>query len=309
MARELWIADRRIADDAPPFVIAEIGNNHCGDVKLAQQMIRVAATCGADAVKLQVRNNRALYSQALLDAPYANENSFGPTYGAHRMALELSEDDLRRTAVTATAAQVIWFGTAFDEASADRLMVLGAPVIKLASGALTDAALQIHTAKLGVPIIQSTGGASDAQIDAAVQRLSAHTTRFALLHCTAEYPAKPEHANLRCIPVLRRRYPDTVIGFSSHFTGLSFSLAAYAFGASIFEHHFTLDRAMKGTDHAFSLEPKGLSTLCDDLQKLYMGLGDGVKRMLDVERGPIAKMRRRQTANGWQITGDIDALD
>lgn len=303
--RELTIAGRRIADDTDPYVIAEIGNNHQGDVTIATQMVVKAKACGASAVKFQCRDNQTLYSDALLAKPYDSEHSFGSTYGAHRAALELSPANLATVRQFAEFRQgITWFATAFDEPSADRLMGMGVPAIKLASGALTDAALQEHVRGFGIPVILSTGGGTAQEIDAAVLRFYGHAP-LALLHCTAQYPAQPEHANLRCIATLRKRYPETVIGFSSHFTGLSFSLAAYALGASIFEHHFTLDRAMKGTDHAFSLEPKGLETLVDDLRKLHAGLGDGVKRFLECERAPISKMRRVFTERGWQITGAL----
>lgn len=307
MARSFTLAGRPITDDSPCFVIAEIGNNHQGDPALAQSMVRIAADCGADAVKFQCRDNDTLYSQALLDKPYESEHSFGATYGAHRRALELSPDDLRRCLIEAEARHVIGFATAFDEASADVLMALQVPAIKLASGALTDTALQEYVASCDVPLLLSTGGGDEWDIDRAVETISAHHTNFALLHCVAAYPQLPKDANLRCIPVLRARYPETIIGFSSHLPGIAFSLVAYAFGAQIVEHHFTLDRSLKGGDHAFSLEPKGLATLVDDLRKLHGGLGDGVKRFLECERGPISKMRRRQTADGLQITGALDA--
>jgi sialic acid synthase len=300
--RELIIAGRRIADDTEPYVIAEIGNNHQGDVSIALQMMAKAEACGASAVKFQRRENATLYSQTLLDKPYDSEHSFGPTYGAHRAALELSALEL---AACRRATSLDWFATAFDEPSADLLMSLGVPAIKLASGALTDRVLQKHVASLGIPIILSTGGGTEHDIDRAVTTLSAYHNQFALLHCVASYPQRPEDANLRYIPVLRKRYPDTVIGFSSHLPGIAFSLVAYALGASILEHHFTLDRSMKGGDHAFSLEPKGLETLVDDLRKLHAGLGDGVKRFLECERGPISKMRRVLTEQGWQITGAL----
>lgn len=268
-------------------------------------MIASAALCGADACKFQARDNATLYSQALLAKPYDSEHSFGNTYGEHRAALELSTEDLGRCFTEAAAHHVTAFATAFDELSAERLMALNVPAIKLASGALTDTALQQHCAGFGIPIILSTGGGTEADIDKAVQTITAVHPRLALLHCTAAYPQRPEDANLRYIPVLRNRYPELVIGFSSHLPGIAFSLVAYALGALILEHHVTLDRSMKGGDHAFSLEPRGLATLCDDLRKLYAGLGDGVKRFLECERAPISKMRRVLTDHGMQITGEL----
>lgn len=305
MARELTIAGRRIADDEKPYVIAEIGGNHQGDCSMAVKMVWKAATSGASAVKFQKRANATLYSHALLEKPYDSEHSFGATYGEHRAALELSRDDLAVTQAHAQRVNVHWFATAFDEPSADLLMGLNVPAIKLASGALTDHVLQKHVASFGIPIVLSTGGGTEQDIDRAVVTLSSYHSQFALLHCVAAYPQRPEDANLRYIPKLRERYPETVIGFSSHLPGIAFSLVAYAFGASMLEHHFTLDRSMKGGDHAFSLEPKGLETLVDDLRKLHTGLGDGVKRFLECERGPISKMRRQLTEHGWQITGAL----
>jgi N-acetylneuraminate synthase/sialic acid synthase len=115
----------------------------------------------------------------------------------------------------------------------------------------------------------------------------------------------PAEANLRMIWTLRRRYPDTVIGFSSHAPGIALSLIAYAFGARIIEHHVTLNRASRGTDHGFSLEPKALQTLVEDLEKVRVALGDGRKRFYPSERMPLAKMRRHQTAEGWKIDGTL----
>lgn len=307
--RELIIGDRRIADDEPVYVIAELGNNHSGSLHTANAMIREAAKAGASACKLQVRHNPTLYSPELLNKSYENENSFGKTYGEHRAFLELNLNALRLTQIQAEESRIQWFATAFDERSADRLFALHVPAIKLASGALTDAALQEHVASFNIPIILSTGGGTDADIDRAVQRITRRTSRLALLHCTAAYPLEAKDANLRCILTLRERYPDLVIGYSSHSPGIVLSLIAVAFGASILEQHFTLNRASKGTDHAFSLEPKGLATLVDDARKVQQSLGDGVKRWLDIEKGPISKMRRVQTERGYQITGELQYAD
>ena len=299
--RSLTIAGRVIDDDAPAYVIAELGNNHGGDVRVASQMIRIAAAAGADACKLQKRDNERLYTTALRDAPYANEHSYGPTYGAHRAALELGGDAYRALQIEAARQPVTLFATAFDEASAAFIAEIGMPAIKIHSGGLTDARLLKFVATYQRPVIVSTGGGTLDDIDRAHDLLG--DCPHAFLHCTASYPLLPEQANLRVISTLRARYPDTVIGFSSHAPGIALSLVAYAFGARILEHHVTLNRAGKGTDHGFSLEPKGLSTLVDDLAKARAAMGDGVKRFLEVERAPIAKMRRRETEEGWKIGG------
>lgn len=306
MSRALTIGGRLINDDAPCYVIAELGGNHGGSIGTALDLIREAAHAGASAVKFQKRDNETLYSRALLDAPYANENSYGKTYHEHRNALELDRAAFEACAIEARDRDIECFSTAFDEASVDFLLQLGAPAFKIHSGGLTDIPLLRYVAACGVPVILSTGGGTFEDIDHAVSILG--NCPHAILHCTASYPLKPEEANLRVIGTLRQRYPDTVIGFSSHSPGIALSLVAYAFGARIIEHHFTLNRASKGTDHAFSLEPKGLSTLVDDLRKIRRALGDGIKHYYPSELGPIAKMRRRYTVHGMRITGITDAI-
>jgi sialic acid synthase len=302
--RELTIAGRRIADDEPCYVIAEIGNNHSGNLTTALEMVMAAADAGAHAVKFQRRHNPTLYSRELLDKPYDNPNSFGLTYGAHRAAVELPLTAYASCYHTAENRGLACFATAFDEISADELeAVIDPPAYKLASGALMDHALIRHVCSLGKPVILSTGGGSFREIDAAVATALRHTSRLALLHCTASYPCDFAELNLRCISTLRERYPEVVIGWSGHDSGIAMSVAAYTLGARILEKHFTLNRALKGTDHAFSLEPAGLKKLCRDLSRAHTALGDGIKRLYPSEVGPLSKMRRVPTQYGLQITG------
>lgn len=299
--RELILDGRTINDASPCYVIAELGGNHGGSVDTARQLIKAAADAGADAVKLQKRDNETLYSQALLDAPYDNENSYGPTYGAHRAVLEFTAANYAACRESAHKHQVTWFATAFDEASVDFLLLAGSPAIKIASGGLTDHALLRYAASCGRPILLSTGGGTLGDIHRAVDSLG--DCPHAILHCTAAYPLNPREANLRCIEKLRHDFPHTVIGFSSHSPGITLPLVAYAVGARIIEAHFTLNRASKGTDQAFSLEPKGLETLVENLESTRQAMGDGVKVFYDSERKPIAKMRRVRTQDGWRIVG------
>lgn len=308
--RELFIGSRRIADSEPCYVIAELGHNHGGNTETATALIKAAARAGAHAVKLQKRENATLYSRELLEQPYDNENSFGATYGLHRSALELGLGSYVSCRAVAKGFNVAFFATAFDEPSADFLMRVGVPAIKIASGGLTDAPLLQHVAGLGVPIILSTGGGTWDDVDRAVNLLSAGRSPFALLHCTAAYPVlNYAELNLLAIVEMRARYPDTVVGWSGHDSGIAMSLVAYAYGARILEKHFTLNRALKGTDHAFSLEPAGLRKLCRDLERAHAANGDGVKRLYDSERKPLSKMRRVVTADGYKVTGEVHADD
>jgi sialic acid synthase len=303
--RELIINGRKINDDEKCYVIAELGSNHQGSVQTALDMVDAAALAGASACKLQKRDNATLYSQAMLERPYTGEQSFGATYGEHRDALELDWSAFQACRRLADRRKVALFATAFDEPSADMLEKVPVPAYKIASGGLTDIDLLEHVAGKGKPIILSTGGGTMADINRAVAAILPINQQLAILHCTASYPAVFEEQNLRVIGTLRRRYPELVIGWSCHVHNISTAMAAYALGARIIEVHFTLNRAMKGTDHAFSLEPASLRKMVKDLNSLRLALGDGVKRWYDSEKGPISKMRRVETPRGLKITGAL----
>jgi len=304
--REFTIGTHRIADDTPAYVLAALGHNHQGNFDTAKRLIHVAAASGADGVKLQKRDVDQLYSQAMLDAPYDHENSFGATYGEHRRALEFGMKEYLGCRTVALGAHVDFLATAFDERSADFLMEVGVTAVKIASSGCTDLPLLRHVRNLGVPIILSTGGTCIDEIDEAVSVLDGGSQPFALLHCTAAYPVTCDaELNLRAIQTMRERYPSIVIGWSGHDPGVAMSLIAYAYGARILEKHVTLNRAMKGTDHAFSLEPNGLRVLCEDLKRAHVATGDGIKRLYDSERKPLAKMHRSITSLGLKITGEL----
>lgn len=295
--RELTIAGRRIADDEPCFVIAEVGHNHGGKIETAKQLIQAAAGCGASAVKFQKRDNANLYTAQLLEQPYDHEHSYGATYGSHREALEFGWQEYVSSRAIAKACGMPLFATAFDERSADFLMELDVPAFKIASGDLTNTPLLKHVAGMGKPIILSTGGGTLDDIDRAVVAITAKTRELAVLHCTAAYPVRDfAELNLSVIPVLCGLYPDLVIGWSGHDSGIAMSVMAYTLGARIIEKHFTLNRAMKGTDHAFSLEPAGLRSLVRDLSRARLGMGDGQKRRYESENGPLRKMAKSLVA-------------
>lgn len=301
--REFVMWQHVARDDGPCLVIAEAGNNHQGQPDLAHRLIDMAADCGAHGVKFQRRTNATLYSQALLDQPYDNEVSFGPTYGAHRAALELPLAVYPALIAHAHDRALACLCTAFDEQAADDLVKVGIDAIKIASGGATDIPLLDHVGGLGVPVIISTGGCSEDEIGLASEIIPS----AAILHCTASYPCAWDELNLSYLTRLRALFPRTVIGWSSHDNGIAMAVMAYTIGARIVEKHVTLNRAMKGTDHAFSLEPPGLSKLCRDLQRAYVALGDGEKHYYASEKKPIAKMRRRLQPDGtMRITGEVD---
>ena len=307
--RRLVIDGVEITDDAPCYVIAEIGHNHQGDVEQAKRLIDAAKECGVNAVKLQKRSNRALYTREFYEQPYDNELSFGRTYGEHREALELGVDEYRELLAHARAVGMTLFATAFDFESADELAELGVPAFKFASGDLKNTPLQRHVAAFGKPLLLSTGGATLADIERAVGTILPLNDQLCVLQCTAAYPASVEDLNLNVITTLRERFPDLLIGLSDHQNGIAMAVVAYMLGARVIEKHFTLDHALKGRDHAFSLMPEGMRRLVRDLHRVPAALGDGTKRLLPVEADPLEKMGKKLVAARELELGHVLSAD
>jgi sialic acid synthase len=303
--RELVVDGRVIRRDGPAYVIAEVGHNHQGDVEKAKALIRSARECGADAVKLQKRDNRSMYTRDLYDAPYDNEHSFGRTYGEHREALELSAAEWLELREFSREEGVTLFGTVFDEPSADFLAELGMPAFKIASGDLTNSPLLRHVARIGRPIFLSTGGGTLEDVERAVDTILPLNAQLCVMQCTASYPCEVEELNLGVIETYRARYPDLVIGFSDHQSGIAMSLVGYMLGARVIEKHFTLNHAWKGSDHAFSLMPEGMRRLVRDLRRVPEAVGDGVKRPLASEERPLEKMGKKLVAARELAAGHV----
>jgi N-acetylneuraminate synthase/sialic acid synthase len=296
MVRKLQIEQLTITDESDCFVIAEIGNNHQGDLQKAMEMFKAAKECGVDAVKLQKRDNRSLLTKTAYDKPYDNENSFGATYGEHREALEFGRGEYVELQRYAKELGLIMFATAFDLNSADFLAELNMPLYKIASGDLKNTPLLKHVAKIGKPMIISTGGGMMEDVQRAFDVIMPINKQLAILQCTASYPAEPQDLNLRVISTYRERFPDVVIGLSDHENGIAMAVAAYVLGSRMVEQHFTLNHTWKGTDHAFSLEPIGMRKLVRDLRRVKVAMGDGVKRVYPSELTPIQKMGKKLVA-------------
>ena len=292
-ARSLTIDGVEIHDGSDCYIVAEIGHNHQGELEKAKQLVDAAKECGVNAVKLQKRSNRALYTREFYDQPYDNELSFGRTYGQHREALELDADEYRELQRHAREVGVMLFAAAFDFESADLLAELDVPAFKFASGDLRNTPLQRHVAAFGKPMFLSTGGGTLEDIDRAVDAILARNEQLCVLHCTAAYPADVEDLNLSVITALRERYPELVIGLSDHHNGIAMAPVAFMLGARVFEKHFTLNHAWKGTDHAYSLMPDGMRRFVRDLHRVPVALGDGVKRRLPSEERPLEKMGKK----------------
>lgn len=288
--RQIQIGKSLITDDSDAYIIAEIGHNHQGSLDKARDLFHAAKMAGVHAVKLQKRDNKALFTKAAYDKPYENENSYGVTYGEHREFLEFGKKEYAELGGLARELGLDFFSTAFDFPSADFLAELNPPAFKIASGDLKTIPLLKYIAKFGKPMILSTGGGDLADIRRAVDAILPINQKLSILHCTATYPTEPEDMHLRVITTLRAEFPNIVIGLSDHYNGIVMAPVAYVLGARIFEKHFTLNHTWKGTDHAFSLEPVGMHKMVRDLQRTRIGLGNSTKVMLAKEAGAITKM-------------------
>jgi sialic acid synthase len=305
MARELLIDGTRIADDTDCWVIAEIGHNHQGSVEKCKALFDAAHEAGASAVKLQKRENRSLYTREMFDRPYDHENSFGPTYGAHREALEFGWEEYQELQQYAKELGITFFATAFDIPSVDFLAELDVPALKIASGDLKSLYLLEYAAQLKKPMIVSTGVATLDDVQRAYDTIMSINPQLCLLQCTAAYPPEFDQLDLRVIETFRERFPDVVVGFSSHDNGIAMATVAYTLGARVVEKHFTLNRAMKGTDHAFSLEPVGLRKLVRDLRRARVAMGTGEKRVHLSEVPAGVKMGKKMVARHDLIAGQV----
>jgi N-acetylneuraminate synthase/sialic acid synthase len=294
--RTLTIDGFEISDSSECYVIAEIGHNHGGSIDTCKEMFDEAKGCGAHAVKLQKRDNRSLYTRDFFNKPYENENSYGATYGEHREALEFGKADYQELIAHAEEIGITFFSTAFDIPSADFLAGLDMPAYKIASADLINTPLLRHVAQIGKPIVLSTGGATLDDVRRAHDTVAEINADVAVLQCTAGYPAAWDELDLRVIETYRELFPETVIGLSSHDNGITMPVVSFMLGGRIVEKHFTLNRAQKGTDHRFSLEPQGLRKMVRDLTRTKKALGDGTKTMYPSEVEPVKKMAKKLVA-------------
>ena len=282
--------NREIGENQYPFIIAEIGNNHNGSIDTAIKLIKAAKESGADAVKFQVKNIEKSFSKELLDSPYINENSFGKTYREHKMALEFSEEQLKQLYDYAAKLDIVCFSTPFDIDSVEILERIGNPIYKISSFHVTDLKLIEYVCQTKKPIIISTGMSTIEEIDKAVELIKKFTKDFIIMHCVSCYPTEDKDVNLNIIPTLKNRY-NCPIGYSGHERGIAITASTVLLGCCAIERHFTLDRTMKGPDHASSVEPIGLNDIVTRSKKFFNAMGTSKKDVLDCELKNRKKFR------------------
>ncbi|MDZ4390664.1 MAG: N-acetylneuraminate synthase [Gemmatimonadales bacterium] len=319
----------------PVFIIAEAGVNHNGSLDLARRLVDAAAEASADAVKFQTFRANKLVTPRAAKAAYqiANTGTEGSQMEMLRR-LELSEADHEVLIGHCRDRNIRFMSTAFDIDSLGYLATLDMPAVKIPSGDITYGPMLLAAARLGKPLIVSTGMATLADIEDALSviafaltregqptgRADLEASRFTdegqaalqkavtLLHCVTQYPAPPASVNLRAMDTMAAAF-GLPVGYSDHTLGTSVTIAAVARGATVIEKHFTLDRDMDGPDHAASLEPRELNFMVDAIRVVESALGSPLKGP-SPEELPNRMIARRSVVAARAVTlGESISLD
>ena len=290
--KKIRIGDRLIGEGEPTFIVAEIGVNHNGSVKMAKKLIDAAKEVGADAAKFQAFKTDRIVTKYAEKAAYQKETT-DPKKSQYNMLkrLELSDAEIKELYGYSRKRNIMFLSSAFDEESVDLLDRLNVPAFKVASGEVTDLPLLRHMARKKRPVILSTGLSTLEEIAEALEIFKAEDIEdIVLLHCITSYPAKAEEANLRVMDVLKKfGFP---VGFSDHTLGIAVPLAAVAMGAVLIEKHFTLDRKLPGPDHRSSLEPNEFEQMVEGIRNVELALGTGTKKLTAEEENIRSAARR-----------------
>lgn len=284
-----------------PFVIAEAGCNHMGDMNIARDLINTAAIfCKADAIKFQKRCPKELLTEEQYNAPHPNlANSYGATYGAHREFLEFTVEQHAQLKKWCEEAGIIYSTSVWDMTSAKEIASLKPIFIKIPSACNTHFEMLEWLCKNYDGEIQLSFGMTSHEEEEEIVRLFEKNCRakdLVLFSCTSGYPVPFKDVCLLEIKRMRKQYESRVkaIGFSGHHLGIAVDTAAYTLGASIIERHYTLDRTWKGTDHAASLEPDGIRRLVRDLNAVHSALTYKETEILPIEQIQRDKLKYRK---------------
>lgn len=298
----------KIGPGNPCFIVAEVGNNHQGKLELAREMVIAAAEAGVNGVKFQKRDVDALLNEEGKRMPYTGPNSFGPTYGEHRLALELTIEELAELRKLTHKLGMTFFASAWDHVSVGHMQQIGWDVAKICSADLVNIPMLRQIGAMNIPIILSTGMSTWEQVDRAVMELRKFHDKIVLLHCNSSYPCPEEEIGLPVMDAMTDRY-GLLVGYSGHERGFAPTLAAVARGACVVERHVTLNKNLPGTDHQVSLEPDQLKELVTLIREVERAMQVTEKKVFAKEGQTAAKLRKsivaaRDIPAGAQLTED-----
>ena len=301
---ELKIESKVIGAGWPTFIVAEIGVNHDGSVNRAIELVRVAASCGADAVKLQVFRAALLMHASSGFAQYQKGRTTAESPADMLRRYELSAEDVRKVVAAARELKLIPLATPFSPSDMDVITGLRLPAVKVASPDLVNRPLLDRIAGYGRPMLLSTGAASMEEVATSARWLQEWDARYALLHCVSGYPTPAEHANLCWIGELAGRF-DVPIGYSDHTTEVPAGAYAVAAGATIVEKHLTYDRSAKGPDHAASADAQQFTRYVKQIREAERLRGTPGKRVLEIEQDVRRVSRQSLVVCRDMHTGEV----
>lgn len=284
-----------------PFIIAEIGCNHKGEMEIAKELIKIAKIfCNVDAVKFQKRNNTELLTEEQYNTPHPNPaNSYGNTYGEHREYLEFDADQHLELKKYCEEIGVEYSTSVWDTTSAKEIAALNPAFIKIPSACNNNYEMlgwlcENYKGEIHISTGMTTKDETETLVDYFIGK--GRNKDLVLYNCTSGYPVPFEDVCLLDINLLMDKYGDKVkhIGFSGHHLGIAVDIAAFTLGANIIERHYTLDRTWKGTDHAASLEPMGLRKLTRDLHAVYNALSFKKTDILPIEQVQRDKLKNKK---------------
>ena len=288
---------------SPTYIIGEIGQNHNGEVEIAKKLVDEISKPVTDflfgqhlapmnAVKMTRRDLKEELSASAMMRPYLNEHSFGKTYGEHRQALELDDEEHYEVYRYAKEKGLDVVETLCAKRCLSMLKLFEPDSLKVASRDLTNLPLLAAMAETKIPIILSIGMGGQKELDDALAVITRYHSNISILHCLSQYPSEYKNINLESIRFLQDHYSDYTIGYSDHSIGIVVPVAAVAMGAKMIEKHVTLDRNMKGTDHRGSLEPDGIWRMVRDIRNIEMALGEYSLSANEVTRETRTKLER-----------------
>ena len=298
-----------ISDQSPCFIIAEIGNNHNGDIKLAKKLVNLAIEAGADCVKFQMRNLEKLYKNN--GSPNDKSADLGTQYTLDLLSrFQLSNNELLEIFDYCKSKDQVPLCTPWDLDSLEVLENYGMEAYKVSSADLTNTELLEALVKTGKPLICSTGMSKESEIKRAVSFLQSQSAQYVLLHCNSTYPTPNSDVNLRYLPRLQA-LASVPVGYSGHERGFIAPLIAVGLGAKVIEKHFTIDKEMEGNDHKVSLLPSEFREMVDQIRLTEEFMGDGGERSISqgesMNREILAKslIINQNLSKGMMITRDM----
>lgn len=288
------------------LIIAEVGQNHQGDINIAKQYIKACHEAGADVVKFQKSDLNSKFNKNALNRIYNSKNSFGKTYGEHKSFLEFSKEQYLELQKYANEIGITFTASGMDIPSFDFLYSIGCPILKVGSGDTNNIELLKHISKYNVPLILSTGMNNMKSVIKSVNTLFNNGVKsLCLMQCTSSYPLNDRNVHLNVLQSYKNYFGNKiVIGYSGHDVGIPITLASVAMGAKVIEKHVTFDKTWKGTDHPASLDMNELKKLCVDIRRIENALGSTEKKIQNSELACINKLGKSIV-----ITRDIKKND